>query len=226
VRTGNGPFDLALRCLGDGRLHLRLFQKGHTLGFRLRYLARTIEVQLEDEFPTPSQQARWRERAREILIERGVQFPVGPIDRRMSATGDAEPFSRAGVGVRFESTAPLGENRHYCLGWPIPVRRCPPPNVYLTSEPGFSSESLELRYGSIFGGHRLLYAVAYDHGGPWPNGRQVTAIRSPVTSTHTTEEPPADVRCYIAFARRYVGVDDECRAAPGPEVFEALPGEA
>ena len=46
---------------------------------RLRHLARAIEVQIEDGAPTPPEQVRWRERAREMLIERGVQFPVGPI---------------------------------------------------------------------------------------------------------------------------------------------------
>jgi len=56
---------------------VQLLQMGYNT--RLRVLARIIEVQLEDDAPTPPDQVPWRARAREMLIERGVQFPVGPI---------------------------------------------------------------------------------------------------------------------------------------------------
>lgn len=56
---------------------VQLLDLGYNL--RLRRLARMIEVQIRDEAPLRPEQVRWRERAREMLIERGVQFPVGPI---------------------------------------------------------------------------------------------------------------------------------------------------
>lgn len=57
---------------------VQLLQLGYNV--RLRKLARIIEVQVEDDAPIPPAQARWRARAREMLIERGVQFPVGPVE--------------------------------------------------------------------------------------------------------------------------------------------------
>jgi ankyrin repeat protein len=65
-------------ALGDWDRVVELLERGYTA--RLRHLGRSIEVQIRDQSPTPSSQLQWRARAREMLIERGVQFPVGPVE--------------------------------------------------------------------------------------------------------------------------------------------------